>query len=323
MFCDIYRKSSLKKYTKKASEDKIDDSVEPFINDYFNSNRDYFESLLGERVSRKKHLSKNDLIILKEAYEKSHQIRNLELDLYWKRATYCWTLIAALITICGLLFSTYFKSENVNDRDESILIFIGGISMVGVFVTIISSLIFRSGEYWKRNWESHVSMLEPLFSGRIYSTHIVPSRYRSSISKLNTSLFNIILCCWIVILGILIFIKYGNDRNLFITSFLSLFILFFLILLIISIVTISKNKDTKFLITGYTIIAQKKLKPSSQILKSTGNIVCQLSIALFTLLMLYSCAWVFFKYGMKINFPTFLELLKINFDEIKIIFKNS
>ncbi|POD96414.1 RipA family octameric membrane protein [Pectobacterium odoriferum] len=321
MFCDIYRKSSLKKYTKKASEDKIDDSVEPFINDYFNSNRYYFESLLGERVSRKKNLSKNDLIILKEAYEKSHQIKNLELDLYWKRATYCWSLVAALITTCGLLFSIYLKPENVNDRNEGILIFIGAISIVGVTITIISSLISSSGEYWKKNWESHVSMLEPLFSGRIYSTHLVPGRYRHSISRLNKLLFYVVISCWIMIVELLIFIKLGSRDDLFYSSIFSLFLFFFLIIFIIYKFTASKNKDTEFLITGYRITVNKELKPLPYIIwKSISGIISELSVALFTLIILYLCIFIISKYGMKIIFPSPLELLEGIASDIKNVF---
>ncbi|MFJ5438106.1 hypothetical protein ACIPT2_09570 [Pectobacterium brasiliense] len=191
-----------------------DNEVDPFINDYVNSHRDYFSALLGNRIVSKKTISKNDVTVLREAYDKAHQIRNLEVDLYWKRTTYCWTLIAALLTICGLLLSAYFKPDDLEKRDSTILIAIAAISALGVIITYICQLIAISGEYWKKNWEMHISMLEPLFSGKIYSTHLVSSRYRASIAKLNFILFFIIYSSWASILLLMIEINLPTENKI-------------------------------------------------------------------------------------------------------------
>jgi len=33
---------------------------------------------------------------LREAYDKAHQIRQFEIDLYWRRSAYLWTMQAAV-----------------------------------------------------------------------------------------------------------------------------------------------------------------------------------------------------------------------------------
>lgn len=53
---------------------------------------------------------------------------------------------------------------------NALLGLVASVAILGVLITIISSKIIRGGEYWQKNWEYHVSLLEPLFSGRIYST---------------------------------------------------------------------------------------------------------------------------------------------------------
>ncbi|WP_147198906.1 hypothetical protein [Pantoea sp. CCBC3-3-1] len=192
----------------KNSSDPYEDSS---AQDYFKkpSANLYFKKLLG--CSDKLYLTNGDLEKLKESYDKAHDIRKFEIELYWKRTTYIWTLVAALITACAILAAAYYR---VHDADPSkdralsetrnfLLASLAGVSFFGVIITITSSFILKSGEYWQKNWEYHVSLLEPLFSGRLYSSLLDKNKSRYSIAGLNNFLYAIFLFLWIVIFVII------------------------------------------------------------------------------------------------------------------------
>ncbi|MBN3214605.1 hypothetical protein [Pectobacterium polaris] len=296
------RKGKIKNTSEKLT--MRDNEVDPFVIDYVNSQRDYFSALLGNRILSKNNISKNDVAVLKEAYDKAHQIRNIEIDLYWKRATYCWTLIAALLTICGLLFSVYFRSNNSDNGDNSIFIAIGAVSFLGVVITSLCQFMSVSGEYWKKNWETHISMLEPMFSGRLYSTHLVSSRYRSSIAKLNFLLFSTIQISWLVIIMALITIKFQSKPELSILSIILFGAIYLILITLLTIGTVSKNKSAHVFITDYNIIIHDKFKISEQLSKISIRLLGKLVLAIVLLIVLFLCTWIFFRFGLGIDAST-------------------
>ncbi|POE24982.1 hypothetical protein BV923_00730 [Pectobacterium odoriferum] len=193
MFCEIYRgkgKSNNKKYDFKESYDGR--SHHPHLC----NNRNYFISILGDELQYRDYFTQEDIDKLREAYNKSHDIRKFEIELYWKRATYFWTLTAALITFLGLTTTAYF-SKSLESEKLKILIVVFIVSLLGYFLTIIMSLNAKSGKYWQNNWEFHVNKLELLFSGNLHKTHIPePQKKRFSISKLNDASYMVILIFW-------------------------------------------------------------------------------------------------------------------------------
>ncbi|PWC22244.1 hypothetical protein DDT52_03035 [Brenneria roseae subsp. roseae] len=278
--------------------------VDPFVIDYVNSHRNYFSALLGNRITRENTISINDVTVLREAYDKAHQIRNIEVDLYWKRATYCWTLIAALLTICGLLFSAYFKPDDLDKRDSTILIAIGAVSFIGVVITSLCQFMSVSGEYWKKNWETHISMLEPMFSGRLYSTHLVSSRYRSSIAKLNFLLFSVIQMSWLAIIMLLITIKFHSTPEL---SFLSIILfgtIYFTLITLLVIGTVSKNKSVHVFITSYDIRIHSKFELLGQLSSIAVRLLGKTVLAIILLIVLFLCTWIFFRFGLGFDAST-------------------
>ncbi|KFD19197.1 RipA family octameric membrane protein [Yokenella regensburgei] len=244
--------------------------VDPYHQEYIDQNRIYFNKLLGSRLSGKSKVTLSDIAILKEAYDKAHSIRNFEIELFWKRASYCFTIIAALITLCGVLASTYFK-PNISERDHNLLLLIAFISFLGVVFTIMSHLMMVSGEYWKRNWELHISMLEPLFSGRIYSTHLVSSENRTSISRMLLLFFMAIYVCWLVILG---FVLKENENFI-----IPLFVILIASVVYIVIFTFSKNKTQDVFVTSYFVRITHKDNISGSLKKFINKF---LVISLFT-----------------------------------------
>ena len=180
----------------KTSSDPCEDS---FVQEYFKnpSANLYLKKLLG--CNDKTYLTNGDADKLKESYDKAHDIRKFEIDLYWKRTTYVWTLISALIAICGALLAANYRVSPSPTENKSLLVLVGVIAIIGVFITIISSRILKSGEYWQKNWEYHVNMLEPLFSGRLYATLLSTNKVRYSITTLNHSLYYFFLGTWLLL----------------------------------------------------------------------------------------------------------------------------
>lgn len=193
----------------KASKPKNSSAPyeDSFAQDYFKepSINLYLKKLLG--CNDKSYLTNGDLEKLKESYDKAHDIRKFEIELYWKRTTYIWTLVAALITACAILAAAYYRvhdTDPLKDRALSetrnfLLVSLAGLSFFGVIITITSSFILKSGEYWQKNWEYHVSLLEPLFSGRLYSSLLDKNKKRYSIAGLNNFLYSIFLLLWVLI----------------------------------------------------------------------------------------------------------------------------
>jgi hypothetical protein len=127
------------------------------------------------------------------AFELALEIRKFEIDLYWKRATYFWTLLAATFGGYFLLASSDKSASHPN------LIFL--VSCIGLVLSTSWYLVNRGSKYWQENWERHVDALEDEFAGPLYRTTISRGEqfcfwklwdgYPFSVSKVNqlTSLF--------------------------------------------------------------------------------------------------------------------------------------
>jgi len=97
-----------------------------------------------------------------EALKCALDIRKFEIELYWKRATYFWTLIAAS-------FAGYFALQNVDaEKRNAASIFI--ISCIGLILSAAWHLVNRGSKYWQENWERHVDVLAEKVIGPLYRT---------------------------------------------------------------------------------------------------------------------------------------------------------
>jgi uncharacterized protein with PQ loop repeat len=95
---------------------------------------------------------------LEKALDIAHDIRQFEIDLYWKRAAYFWGILA-------IAFAGYFTS--IGNKS-----YIGAafVSYIGMFINLAWYLVNRGGARWQQNWEFHVDLLEDDISGPIYKT---------------------------------------------------------------------------------------------------------------------------------------------------------
>jgi hypothetical protein len=95
-----------------------------------------------------------------DALKYALDIRKFEIDLYWKRAAYFWTLIAAS-------FAGYFGLQNTAAKDEySIFV----VSCIGLVISFAWYLVNRGSKYWQENWERHVDVLAEKIVGPLYRT---------------------------------------------------------------------------------------------------------------------------------------------------------
>jgi hypothetical protein len=122
-------------------------------------------------------------------------IRKFEIELYWKRATYFWTLIAAT-------FGGYFALA-AHEKTGPVLLFL--LSCIGLVLSIGWYLVNRGSKYWQSNWERHVDSLEDELMGPLYKTTISNEQfawlhfwggYPYSVSRVNQLISLFVVSVW-------------------------------------------------------------------------------------------------------------------------------
>jgi peptidoglycan/LPS O-acetylase OafA/YrhL len=139
--------------------------------------------------------------LLSAALDHARDNRKFEIELYWKRATYFWTLIAAT-------FAGYFAvlASNGRDPEKEFLAFV--LSCIGFVFTFAWFQVNRGSKQWQANWEAHVDLLEDGVTGPLYKTVLTPAEPRTfvdrrvtgsapmSVSKINQVVSVFTLCIW-------------------------------------------------------------------------------------------------------------------------------
>ncbi len=139
----------------------------------------------------------------KLAFERAWQIRNFEIEMYWKRANYFWAFIASTFVGYFALISSdsYGKPDKFDHIEVYLLICIGFVLSVAWLLTNIGS------KSWQRHWETHVDLLENAFTGPLYKT--VHPKKTYSVSKINEIVSFVFVAIW-VLLGV----KYLLEKDL-------------------------------------------------------------------------------------------------------------
>jgi hypothetical protein len=101
----------------------------------------------------------------KAALERAWNTRNFEIELYWKRAAYFWTML-------GALFAAYGFAEKRSDVDQDLTLIL---SCVGFVVSLAWYLVNRGSAAWQKNWEAHIDALEDAVTGPLYKVVRAPS----------------------------------------------------------------------------------------------------------------------------------------------------
>src|SRR5687767_7582000 len=98
----------------------------------------------------------------KAALEHALETRKFEIELYWKRATYFWTFIAAAFAAYGVIQA----SKDIAQKTHlSVLV-----GVLGVVFSFAWQAVNRGSKHWQENWENHVASLEDGIIGPLYKT---------------------------------------------------------------------------------------------------------------------------------------------------------
>lgn len=134
----------------------------------------------------------------KLALDYALEIRKFEIDLYWRRTAYFWTLIT-------VAFGGYFSLGTAGDNSIDKFI----IACLGLVLSVAWYLVNRGSKFWQENWEMHVDCLEDDVIGPLYKTTKSKDSarlfkfwegYPFSVSKINQliSLFAIVAWCLLI-----------------------------------------------------------------------------------------------------------------------------
>ena len=111
----------------------------------------------------------SDRKLQEKALDRALENRKYEIELYWKRAAYFWTFIAA--TFAGYIALQASSAPNVNQ-----MAFL--LANVGVVFSLAWFCVNRGSKFWQENWEYHVDLLEDNIQGPLYK--VVTNRQRPS-----------------------------------------------------------------------------------------------------------------------------------------------
>lgn len=200
------------------------------------------------------------------ALEKALDTRKFEIDLYWKRATYFWTFIAATLTGYGLTSTMKFVTldEQISlNRFQFVIICLGMVFSFGWY------LVNKGSKYWQINWEKHVSVLEddiigPLFK-RTWNLNLNDEKVGESISfdqfknileptsetQISVTKINQMVSVFVLILWILICVFFLCEHYTFSLKDCDVFVTLFLILVIVIFVTLINTTQTKIEDSNY------------------------------------------------------------------------
>ena len=143
-----------------------------------------------------------------EALKLALDTRKFEIELYWKRATYFWTFIAA--TLAG--YSAIQASAAIQDKaDLSVML-----SCLGVLFSFGWHCVNRGSKQWQENWENHVDMLESDVVGPLFKTvlrrrkprdkrefllNAITGPWSVSVSGINQIISLFVVLMWLLLLN--------------------------------------------------------------------------------------------------------------------------
>ena len=147
----------------------------------------------------------------KEALKSALDIRKFEIDLYWKRAAYFWTFIAAS-------FAGYFAFQKESGS------YIGSMCLItclGFLFSVAWYFVNRGSKAWQRNWELHVDLLEDEVTGPIYKTLLnrysprfwkLTDAYPFSPSKINQLVGVFVILVWLALMAHTVTVAWWSGR---------------------------------------------------------------------------------------------------------------
>lgn len=128
---------------------------------------------------------------LKAALGRAHDIRQFEIELYWKRATYFWAFQLVAFATLGLLF------KDGELKHPGLLVVPAVIGSVTAFAGYLTA---RGSKFWQENWEAHVELLENETEGRLTQVIVCRNAPQFSVSRTNQFLLLFLTTGWGLVL---------------------------------------------------------------------------------------------------------------------------
>lgn len=150
-------------------------------------------------------MTKKEKKRIRKQLHRAHEIRKFEIGLYWKRATYFWTLLAAAF----VAFFAIQAGKDIKAPNKQISSFV--VANLGFVFSLGWYFINRGSKFWQENWEIQVDRLENCLEEKLYRLVAQKKKCRKkrdgwlvgpglySVSKINqiTSLYVILV--WIIL----------------------------------------------------------------------------------------------------------------------------
>jgi hypothetical protein len=142
-----------------------------------------------------KALGNHEEVKLKEALARAHEIRQFEIELYWKRATYFWAFQLVAFTVLGLLFKTQLvrEGDQLNFSQPLLSAIPASIGVITGFAGYLSAC---GSKFWQENWEKHIDLLEEETKERLTQVIIGTQRPQFSVSRTNQFLLLVLTFVW-------------------------------------------------------------------------------------------------------------------------------
>ncbi len=168
----------------------------------------------------------------KKRFDVAVQIRNFEINLFWKRSLFFWGFIASAFV--GYAALSKYQS------DLSVIV-----ACFGMVCSFAWTLVNRGSKYWQESWETKVEKYEAVLIGALFAEEEAVQSHKGfwlgarkySVSKLATALSDYVFVLWFIIVvkdfinRYLIICKYAYLEEIGITSFVVFSFSYLLLLL--------------------------------------------------------------------------------------------
>lgn len=151
----------------------------------------YYKEKMFGGIAEANSLERDELE--ENAIHKAWEIRNFEIDLYWRRTAYFWAFNTAIAVAYYNAATGAGKSMFIS----SILLILGIVCSIAWFLANIAS------KHWQENWENHINLLEDSKYGRIYKTTMsyYEKSIKPSVSRLNLKISVLVILAWIAVVA--------------------------------------------------------------------------------------------------------------------------
>ncbi|MBU1949226.1 MAG: hypothetical protein KJ927_10975 [Candidatus Eisenbacteria bacterium] len=193
--------------------------------------------------------------LAKESLKTAIDNRRFEIEIYWKRATYFWTLLAAV-------FVGYFALQTVDTQAAALASFV--VSCIGLVFSLAWYLINRASAFWHVNWDSHVEQIEDSVIGSLHKTTIdstafrrrdITMPYRLSGTRVHAVVSFYVVFVWVFLLfhSFFTYLQVGEPFPFFNIIVIFLITGFFLLLLLWK-TEAHKSKNVKAFVTKRPVL---------------------------------------------------------------------